>query len=289
MSRLGPTVAARVRKVREGRSLDAEDILATEEPLEIRLATTEDGQEVVRSLAVTMRTPGNDFELAVGFLYGEGIVRGKRDVDRVVYSSTPIVEQEFNIVSVHLKEGVAYVPDLVERHFYTTSACGVCGKTSLEAVKVRGAKPIPRDRLRVDGRVISSLPERLRESQEVFSATGGLHAAGLFDARGRLESVREDVGRHNAVDKLVGQQVLTDRVPLHDSILAVSGRASFEILQKAAVAGIPMVVAVGAPSNLAVDLAKQFGITLVGFARGSTFNMYTEPHRVVNTSARKSR
>ena len=245
------------------------------------MVTVEDGRETERPLSITMRTPGNDFELAVGFLFGEGLVRGRADLDRVVYCATSVVEQEYNVVSVILREGVSYDPTRLERHVYTTSACGVCGKTSLDAVRVQTSSEIPRDRPRVRSRVVAGLPDRLRAGQEIFAETGGLHAAGLFDAAGGLHGLREDVGRHNAVDKLVGSQVFEGRVPLNDSILGVSGRASFEILQKAAVAGIPFVVAVGAPSNLAVDLAKEFGMTLVGFARGEAFNVYSGGHRII--------
>lgn len=282
MTRAGRTTRTGVRKVRPGRVVEEEDVLATEEPMEIRVRALEGGEEVERSLSVTMRTPGNDFELAVGFLFGEGILRGKQDIDRVVYCTDPGIDQEYNVVSVHLREGVSYNLSLLERHFYTTSSCGVCGKTSLEAVRVKTAVDIPADRPKARRVAVASLPDRLRKGQDIFAETGGLHAAGLFDADGTIESVREDVGRHNAVDKLVGQMVLAGRASLHDSILAVSGRASFEIMQKAAVAGIPFVVAVGAPSNLAVEIAREFGMTLVGFARGETFNVYAGPHRIVD-------
>jgi FdhD protein len=282
MSRAGRTTAVRVRKVRAAAVIEEDDVLATEEPMEIRVVTTEDGEPRERSLSVTMRTPGNDFDLAIGFLFGEGLLRSNRDVDRVVYCTSPILEQEYNVVSVHLREGVTIDPHRLERHFYTTSACGVCGKTSLDAVRVAASYAIPRGRPRVPRAVIEALPDRLGGGQEVFRRTGGLHAAGLFDPEGRVESLREDVGRHNAVDKVVGQMVLAGRVPLSERILVVSGRASFEILQKAAVAGVPFVVAVGAPSNLALELAKEFGMTLVGFARGASFNVYAGADRVVD-------
>ena len=281
MTRAGRVTPVRVRRMRAERTVEEDDVLATEEPMEIRVVSLEDGQEASRSLSVTMRTPGDDFELAVGFLFGEGLLRSRRDVDRVVYCETPIAEQEYNVVSVVLRDGATIDSHRLERHFYTTSSCGVCGKTSLDAVRVQGAYDIPRDRPRVRREVVAGLPDRLGGGQEVFRETGGLHAAGLFDANGRLEALREDVGRHNAVDKVVGHRVLSGRVPLSDQILTVSGRASFEILQKAAVAGIPFVVAVGAPSNLALDLAKEFGMTLVGFARGDAFNVYTGGHRIV--------
>src|SRR5439155_554462 len=188
-------------------------------------------------LSVTMRTPGNDFELAAGFLLTEGIAVRKRDIVRIEYCTDPGIAQEYNIVSAVLRPDVAFHADVLSRHFYMTSSCGVCGKTSLEAVRVAARHPIPPGGLRVDPETISSMPERLRQDQALFSETGGLHAAGLFDAHGKLLSLREDVGRHNAVDKVIGEAFLADRVPLSDRILAVSGRASFEIMQKSAVAG----------------------------------------------------
>ncbi len=235
------------------------------------------------SLSVTMRTPGNDFELAAGFLLTEGIIQGRKDIEQIAYCVDPDVEQEFNIVSVSLRPGTSFDAALVERHFYTTSSCGV-----IEAVRVRHIPKIPTDSPRVSHRVIGRLGNELRESQHIFARTGSLHAAGLFDAEGTLLSVREDVGRHNAVDKVIGQQLLANRLPLSATVLMVSGRASFEILQKAAVAGVPFVVAVGAPSNLAVDVAKEFGMTLVGFAHGDSFNIYAGGHRLIDLPEREA-
>ncbi len=248
--------------------------------MEIRVESGAKGGRTTTSLSVTMRTPGNDFELAAGFLFTEGIVRGKRDLARIAYCTDPGVAQEYNIVNAVLRADVAFQADLLSRHFYVSSSCGVCGKTSLEAVRVAAHLPIPPDRPRLSPAGIAAIPDRLREGQALFSETGGLHAAGLFDSEGERRSVREDVGRHNAVDKLIGAEVLADHIPLSDRVLAVSGRASFEILQKAAVAGIPFVVAVGAPSSLAVTLAEEFGMTLVGFARGERFNVYAGRERV---------
>jgi len=288
MSRPGSTAATRVRKVRPGRVFDEDDILTSEEPMEIRLVIP--SAEGVRpmSLSVTMRTPGNDFELAAGFLLTEGIIQGRKDIEQIAYCVDPDVEQEFNIVSVSLRPGTSFDPALVERHFYTTSSCGVCGKATIEAVRVRHIPKIPTDSPRVSHRVIGRLGNELRESQHIFARTGSLHAAGLFDAEGMLLSVREDVGRHNAVDKVIGQQLLANRLPLSATVLMVSGRASFEILQKAAVAGVPFVVAVGAPSNLAVDVAKEFGMTLVGFAHGDSFNIYAGGHRLIDLPEREA-
>jgi FdhD protein len=272
---LGSKTKATVWVVENGKVRSRSDQLATEEPLEIRLVSPQ------KTVAVTMRTPGADFELTAGFLYSEGVVSSRDDIERISYCVDPDVdgEQRYNIVNVKLKEGLS--PDLqpLERHFFTTSACGVCGKASLEALRLRGCPVIP-DSPEVSAEVIYSLPEQLRAAQRVFSSTGGLHAAGLFDTQGQLLSVREDVGRHNALDKLVGSAVLSDQLPLNNHIVMVSGRSSFEILQKCLTAGVPIVCAVSAPSSLAVALAREFGITLVGFLRGERFNVYAGRERL---------
>jgi FdhD protein len=249
------------------------DTLAAEEPLEIRVQGP--GQEL-RSVAVTMRTPGGDFELAAGFLFTEGlIVPG--DLARVAYcDNLPGEDQQYNIVSITLHRPFDF--DLLKRNFYATSSCGVCGKAALDDIEVRCA-PVA-EGTRVPAETLLGLPTALRRAQKVFERTGGLHAAGLFDPAGKLVSIREDVGRHNAVDKVVGEQVLAGNVPLADHVLQVSGRLSFEIVQKAAVAGIPIVSAVSAPSSLAVEAGDRFGMTLVGFVRGDRLNVYTHPERV---------
>ncbi len=267
----------RIERVREEVPHALHDAVAVEEPLEIRLAVPGRGEHQV---AVTMRTPGDDFELAVGFLYAEGFIAVRQDVAEVRYC-VDVEPQEYNIVTVHLRAGVPFDPADLTRNFYTTSSCGVCGKASLEAIEIRGCERLPGG-FSIDAGTIERLPGRLREAQPVFERTGGLHAAGLFAASGHLESVREDVGRHNAVDKVIGEALLESRLPLSDRALAVSGRASFEIMQKALMARIPVVVAVGAPSSLAVDVARRFGITLVGFARPGTFNVYAERDRVLS-------
>src|SRR5207244_7746575 len=241
------------------------------------------------SLCVTRRTPGNDFELAAGFRLPEAIVFRKRDIVRIEYCTDPGIAQEYNIVSAVLRPDVAFHADVLSRHFYMTSSCGVCGKTSLQAVRVASRHPIPPGSPRVERETISSMPERLRQDQALFSETGGLHAAGLFDAAGELLSLRHDVGRHNAVDKVIGEAFLADRVPLSDRILAVSGRASFEIMQKAAVAGIRIVVAVGAPSSLAVSLADGVGMNLGRFPRGGGSPVYRGRERVGNGSVESAR
>jgi FdhD protein len=260
----------------------ASDELAVEEPLEIRLAYHTEGQCVQRSISITMRTPGQDAELAAGFLLGEGIIREPRDIASVRPCGPAVGGLRLhNSVRVELRNDVAVDLKRLERHFCTTSSCGVCGKTSLEALHNR-----PGFELTVDGPIISTevvhrLPQQLRQSQSVFDHTGGLHGAGLFTSSGELIGLREDVGRHNAVDKLIGAEVLAGRLPLLDKVLLVSGRASFELAQKALMAGIPVMVAVGAPSSLAVQLATQYKMTLVGFARDNRFNVYTGEWRLV--------
>jgi FdhD protein len=261
---------ARVLAVRPDGSTSRVDQLAAEEPMEIR-ASGPGGDAV--PVAVTMRTPGNDFELAAGFLFTEGLV-GPSEVDRISYCEVD-GEQEYNVVTVRTRGGVD--PDRARR-FYATSSCGICGKASLDEVEVRCA-PIA-DGPVVTRSVISSLPDALRARQRVFDETGGLHAAGLFDPAGELVAVREDIGRHNAVDKLVGAALLRGDLPLSRSILMVSGRVGFEILQKAAVAGVPIVCAVSAPSTLAVAAGERLGVTVVGFVRGESFNVYAHPERV---------
>lgn len=275
--RRGSKAKTRVRVVQDGRTRLKSDVLATEEPMEIRLISG----EIKQTVAVTMRTPGADFELAAGFLYGEGIISSPEDLLKISYCVDPDVdaEQQYNIVNVQLREGRSYDPRSLERHFFTTSACGVCGKASLEQLELRGCPVIPPGP-EIPAKTIYSLPEKLRETQGLFEATGGLHAAALFDKEGNLVALREDVGRHNATDKLVGWALLEGRLPLNDHIVMVSGRSSFEILQKCLAAGAPVVCAISAPSSLAVDVAREFGMTLVGFLRGAKFNVYAGFERV---------
>jgi FdhD protein len=276
-ARRGSKTKVRVRVVEEGLTRVRPDALATEEPLEIRLIFDDAKQTV----AITMRTPGADFELAAGFLYGEGIVSSPDDIRKISYCVDPDLdaEQQYNIVNVELRGGRSYDPRPLERHFYTTSACGVCGKASLEQLELRGCPMIPPGP-EVSPEKIYALPEKLREAQGLFDATGGLHAAALFDREGELVALREDVGRHNATDKLVGWALLEGRLPLSDHIVMVSGRSSFEILQKCLTAGVPIVCAISAPSSLAVDVARRFGMTLVGFLRGNRFNVYSGHERI---------
>jgi FdhD protein len=241
-----------------------QDLLAVEEPLQIRLGD--------RDLAITMRTPGNDEELAAGFLFTEGILHAREDIAGITRAD--------NSVTVTLTRPED--PDLSaqQRHFYLTSSCGVCGKASVDSLVAAGCTAPPRENPKIAAATILRLPETLRTTQPVFDRTGGLHAAALFDCQGNLQLVREDVGRHNAVDKLVGRSLIDGRVPLHDSVLLVSGRASFELVQKALMAGIPILAAVGAPSSLAVETALRFGMTLAGFVRNGRFNIYSGEARI---------
>jgi FdhD protein len=254
------------------------DLLATEEPLGIRVDGT--------ALTMTMRTPGDDTELAAGFLVGEAIVRCRDDIagmkvcDGTTCGHLDHAEGEIgNIVDIALAPGVAMTAG-ARRSFMTTSACGVCGKTSIDDICVLPQTPLASDATVFTPAVLTSLPDRLREAQRVFSSTGGLHAAALFTASGELLAIREDVGRHNAVDKIAGWALLNDKLPLSGCALLVSGRASFELVQKAVLAGIPLLAAVSAPSSLAAELAEEAGLTLVGFLRGQSMNVYTHAHRV---------
>lgn len=257
----------------------ADDVLAAEEPLEIRLVHHAGGKAVERSLSITMRTPGHDLELATGFLLTEGVITSA-DQLAGLKACGPVVDGLRNTVKAELKPGVSVDAVRLERHFYTTSSCGVCGKSSLEALRVTDRPPLPAHTPALTPALIHTLPDRLREAQAVFEATGGLHAAALFDAEGTLVALREDVGRHNAVDKLIGAMAIANRLPLSDVWLFVSGRASFELVQKALVAGIPAMAAVGAPSSLAVSLAEDAGMTLLGFVRQGRFNVYAGASRV---------
>ncbi len=276
MSRPGRIRPTDVVRFQEDNASYDTDHVATEEPLEIRVRAG----DTVQTLAVTMRTPGHDFELAAGFLFSEGVITTGDEIQSIAFCSDIEPGAEENVVQVNLRGNE--LPDLarLERHFTISSACGVCGKTSLESLEARGVGPVD-DVLRIGSDTIYSLRDQLRPKQAVFEVTGGLHAAGLFTIDGSLLSLREDIGRHNAVDKVVGAALLAGEIPLAERILMVSGRSSFEILQKALVARIPVVCAVSAPSSLAVDLATQFGITLVGFLRPGRFNVYTGAHRFV--------
>jgi FdhD protein len=282
--RTDPALAeVRVVRMNDDGPAERPDVLAVEEPLEIRVGLDEDGRRVRRSVSITMRTPGHDAELAVGFLFTEGIITVREQVAGVRPCGSG------NAVRVDLPPGVAVDLSRLERHFYASSSCGVCGKASLEAIRVACGEPPARGRPVVDAAVIRRLPGLLRMSQSAFDRTGGLHASGLFDAAGHLLALREDVGRHNALDKVIGAEFLAGRTPLRDAVLLVSGRASFELIQKAAVAGIPILAAVGAPSSLAVELARERGITLLGFVCADRFNIYSGGDRIVPGEAGRQR
>jgi FdhD protein len=276
-----------VLKVAGLASQQVSDSLAIEEPLEIQLTYGPSNSRQTRSISVTMRTPGDDFDLAAGFLMTEGVIRDANDIEQIAFAGYPHSQHEQssrtmealtpsskeNIIRVDLATDVEVSLGTLQRNFYTTSSCGICGKASLLALRTV-CPPRSANNFRMDAQLLYRLPSLLRASQGVFDRTGGLHGAGLFDSAGNLIALREDVGRHNAVDKLIGSEFLADRTPLRDRLLLLSGRASFELLQKAMMGGIPMVAAVGAPSSLAVQVANEFDITLVGFLREDHFNIY---------------
>lgn len=277
--RPGSQTRARVTVVERGGATVRNDKLATEEPLEIRLVSG----ALRQTVTVTMRTPGADFDLTAGLLFSEGVIRQRDEIERMEYCVDDELDptQRYNIITAQLRPRPDRDLSTIGRAMAATSACGVCGKSSLDQIEPRlCAAPISSD-LTVSSDVILALPERLRSRQSVFAQTGGLHAAALFDRDGRLIAAREDVGRHNAVDKLIGWVVLDGRMPLSDAILMVSGRIGFEIAQKAAAAGVPILAAVSAPSSLAVDLANRFGLTLIGFLRDERFNIYAHPRRIL--------
>jgi FdhD protein len=261
-----------------GASVTRPDTIAAEEPLEVRVDR--------RPLAVTMRTPGNDLDLALGFLFTEGVIRSPEDVRTAQLCASDQEPTTYNVVDVTLAAGVPAPVTDPSRNFYTTSSCGVCGKASIDAVRTQTAYPVDPDPVQVSATTLTALPDALRRAQRAFDTTGGLHAAGLFTSDGQLVVVREDIGRHNAVDKVVGWALRERRLPLSGHVLLVSGRASFELTQKASMAGIPVLAAVSAPSTLAVELADEVGLTVVGFLRGTTMNVYTRPDRITPPAAR---
>jgi FdhD protein len=270
-----------ITKVKAEESVMTFDTLAIEEPLEIRVEYGPGNNRQVRNVSVTMRTPGNDAELAAGFLFTEGIIKDLKDIVSVEHCFIACAENKENVIQVNINKDT--IPNLqnTERNFYTTSSCGVCGKDSINAIRTVSAFTGQADNNAVNVDVLYQLPDILRQHQKVFEDTGGLHASALFNNKGELLIVREDVGRHNALDKLIGASINEGLLPLTQNILMLSGRASFELVQKAAMAGINIIAAVGAPSTLAVELAAEFNITLVGFLRGQRFNIYTAAHRIL--------
>ncbi len=260
-----------VHEWKEGRVQRFQDYLVGEEPLEIRVGKL--------PLSVTMRTPGHDLELAAGFLFTEGLIQRREQIAAIGYAEGCKETERGNVVQIELQPGVSLDLERTQRNFFAASSCGICGKASIDSIRLRGIQ-LPNPRLRLDPEILCGLPDSLRDAQAIFGRTGGLHAAGLFSTRGELFAQREDVGRHNAVDKIVGWALLEARLPLSEYVLMVSGRGGFEIVQKAAVAGLPVVASVSAPSSLAVQLARELGMTLVGFLRGKRFVVYAGEERL---------
>lgn len=272
-------IQKQIIRVRGGNSRLEQDAMAIEEPLEIILKTPEQEQ----SISITMRTPGSDAELAAGFLFTEGVIQSAEDIDEIEHVKTAWGVSDPNRIRIALKQGAANNLDKLDRHFYTSSSCGVCGKSSIEAIKVAGADQKSTTVLpSIGAKRIAALPDQLRHEQAVFEQTGGLHACACFTTEEGPMWLSEDVGRHNALDKLVGKALLSKQLPLENTILLLSGRASFELIQKAVMAGIRCVAAVGAPSSLAVELAEEFGVTLIGFLKRDRMNIYTHPQRIIN-------
>jgi FdhD protein len=278
---------ASITKLKSNNHFQIDDLVAVEEPLEIRIGSGEIDFRIETKIAVTMRTPGNDFELALGFLFTEGIIEYPEQILSIKYCTDQGKELQLeNIVRVELNPDVDLDFEKLKRNFYTTSSCGVCGKASIEAIHIVCNQSNNDQDFKIDAKIITKLPEVLRQNQNVFEHTGGLHACALFNALGELQIIREDVGRHNALDKLIGSTLgsikIKGSVKINSSqtILLLSGRASFELIQKAAMAGIKIVCAVGAPSSLAIETAKSFGITLIGFLRDDNFNIYSFNERI---------
>ena len=267
----------KIRKVTALGTADVEDELAVEEPLEIQVKYIIEGKPIKKSISVTMRTPGNDEELAAGFLFTEGIMKNRGQISSI---NSDLFDENKIVVSFAKNEKPLL--QTAERNFYTTSSCGVCGKSSIDAIKTVSPFSQNDDCIRISANVFYGLPSALTKQQEIFETTGGLHASALFDFNGKFRLLREDVGRHNALDKLIGSVFLKNQLPLSDSILLLSGRASFELIQKASMAGIKIVAAIGAPSSLALQLAEEFGITLIGFLGKERFNIYSGSQRIVS-------
>ena len=283
----GRSLAIDVSKVQGEHRFEEADSVAVEEPLEIQLCWPTAEGSAARSISITMRTPGDDAELALGFLYSEAIIVSRTQVAAVTHCGPAVPDSGVqNVVRVELEPDVDIDLARLERHFYTTSSCGVCGKASLDALRVTGLQPLTGIRTRFAPEVIVAMPDKLREHQQVFATTGGLHAAAVFTPDGEIILVREDVGRHNAVDKVIGALLTDGGLPAHGMGLLVSGRASFELMQKALVAGLPLLAAVGAPSSLAVQLAKEFDMTLIGFLRRGNFNVYAGGDRLAGQRTR---
>jgi FdhD protein len=272
-----------VVEISRGKSITRSDSVVVEEPMEIRVVFGPAERRVMRNVSITMRTPGHDEELAIGFLVTEGLLTDREQVDQVETRGVDGTGQATgNIVRVSLRPEFEFDPARLQRHFFSTSSCGVCGKASLEALAVQGLNPVENDNYFLNSELICGIPAALRDRQATFANTGGLHGTGLIDSNGQLVCTREDVGRHNAVDKLVGRYFLDRKTPLSQYAMIVSGRVSFEIMQKALVASVPMIIAVGAPSSLAIETARTYNMTLIGFASETRFNIYSSPHRTIS-------
>ena len=277
----GASHAVDISKVKGAQREMKEDRVAVEEPLEIQLSSPTAAGSAAKSISITMRTPGDDGELALGFLFTEGIIAGSADVRSVTAVGQPLPgNEQSNVIRVELQPHVALDFERLQRHFYTTSSCGVCGKASLDALRVSGQESLGHRKTKFPSAVIVALPDTLRTRPRMLSAPGGLPAAAAFSAAGDIFVLREDVGRHNAVDKVVGNLLQKNKLPGGELGLLVSGRASFELMQKALVAGMPLLAAVGAPSSLAVQLAREFDMSLIGFLRADNFNIYSGSHRI---------
>lgn len=282
MSQL-PVQSVSITKINELSSQTTDDIIVVEEPLEIRLGFGPMDMREETNVSITMRTPGNDFELATGFLFTEGIIKSGEDILSIKYCTNhQKKEQQYNIVRIELMPDVEFEATAFNRNFYMTSACGICGKASIDAIAVHCVKSEINDDFKIDKQLVFSLSDKLKQKQTIFNNTGGIHAAALFSISGDLWLTMEDVGRHNALDKLIGSLVALNKLQLaQNAVLFLSGRASFELLQKATMAGVKIVCAVGAPSSLAVETAEEFGITLIGFLRDGRFNIYTHKNRII--------
>jgi len=278
----GSSLATSISKISGNSQTARDDHVAVEEPLELRLGFETASGRTESSVSITMRTPGDDAELAIGFLFTEAIIKSAGDIALVKHCGPAAPDSgNHNVIRVELESGVDVDLERIQRHFYTTSSCGVCGKTSLEALRTCGAAQQTDTATRFSKAVLTALPERLRAAQATFAATGGLHAAAAFNTSGELVACYEDIGRHNAVDKVVGELLSQGLIPATELGLIVSGRASFELMQKTVMAGMPLLAAVSAPSSLAIELAREFNVTLVGFLRGDTFNIYAAEERIV--------
>ncbi|MEX0976952.1 MAG: formate dehydrogenase accessory sulfurtransferase FdhD [Woeseia sp.] len=285
----GSSLAIEVSRVHGEHRFDEADSVAVEEPLEIQLCWPTAEGSAAKSISITMRTPGDDAELAIGFLYSEAIIASASQIAAVSHAGPVDPNNGLqNVIRVELAAAVDIDLSRLERHFYTTSSCGVCGKASLDALRVTGLQSLRRISTPFSQSIIESMPDKLREQQAIFSKTGGLHAAAVFSPDGEIVLVREDVGRHNALDKVIGALLMDGRLPAHTLGLLVSGRASFELMQKALVAGLPLLAAVGAPSSLAVQLALEFDMTLIGFLRRGKFNIYAGANRLTDSLATSS-